>query len=106
VHAANDCGRNHELALHTRGPRLLDVCRRLRTGLALLADAAYVVALCANLACTAAAQYDVYCDSGTALACPDAYLEAGAKPASGCVPSFIGDWSSGEELPGPLYCCP
>lgn len=70
------------------------------------ADASYVVALCANVACTAAAQYDAYCDSGTALACPDPYLEAGAKPGSGCVPSFIGEWSSGDGLPGPLYCCP
>jgi hypothetical protein len=70
------------------------------------ADASYVVALCASAACTAAAQYDETCDSGTALACPAASLEAGVSPGSGCVPSFIGEWSSGDGLPGPLYCCP
>jgi hypothetical protein len=70
------------------------------------ADASYVVALCANAACTAAVQYDAYCDAGSAVACPDPDLEAGAKPAAGCVLSYIGEWSSGDGLPGPLYCCP
>jgi hypothetical protein len=69
-------------------------------------DASYAVAICASAACTAAGQYDQYCDAGTAVACPAETLEAGASPGSGCVPSFIGEWSSGYGLPGPLYCCP
>jgi hypothetical protein len=67
------------------------------------ADASYVVALCASAACTPAAQYDGYCSSGTAVACPS--FDA-AAPASGCAPSTIGQWSSGQGEPGPLYCCP
>jgi hypothetical protein len=69
-------------------------------------DASYVVALCANAACTQAAQYDAYCDSGTAVACPADSLDAGTSPGSGCTPSYIGEWSSGDGLPGTLYCCP
>jgi hypothetical protein len=66
-------------------------------------DASYVVALCASAACTPAAQYDVYCDGGSAVACPA--FDA-AAPASACTPSYIGQWSSGQGEPGPLYCCP
>jgi hypothetical protein len=69
-------------------------------------DASYVVALCANAACTPAVQYDTFCDSGTAIACPSDSLDAGVSPGSGCVPSYIGEWSSGDGLPGTLYCCP
>jgi hypothetical protein len=67
------------------------------------ADASYVVALCASAACTPAAQYNGYCSSGTAVACPA--FDA-AAPASGCTPSYIGEWSSGDGVPGTLYCCP
>jgi hypothetical protein len=70
------------------------------------ADASYAVALCASAACTAAAQYDAYCDAGSAVACPAASLDAGVTPGNGCVLSVIGGWSSGNGLPGPLYCCP
>jgi hypothetical protein len=67
------------------------------------ADASYVVALCANPACTPAAQYNGYCSSGTAVACPA--FDA-AAPGGNCTPSTIGQWSSGDGLPGTLYCCP
>jgi hypothetical protein len=70
------------------------------------ADAAYAVALCATAACTAAAQFDAYCEGGTPVACPYDSAEARVTPAKGCVPSFVGQWSSGDGLPGPLYCCP
>lgn len=70
------------------------------------ADASYAVALCAMAACTAAAQFDEYCEGGTPVACPYDSAEAGVTPAKGCVPSFVGQWSSGDGLPGPLYCCP
>lgn len=67
------------------------------------ADASYVVALCASAACTPAAQYDAFCSSGSAVACP---ASDAAAPPSGCTPSYIGQWSSGQGEPGPLYCCP
>jgi len=67
------------------------------------ADASYVVALCANPVCTPAAQYNGYCSSGTAVACPA--FDA-AAPAGNCTPSYVGQWSSGDGVPGTLYCCP
>jgi hypothetical protein len=70
------------------------------------ADASYAVALCTTAACTVAAQFDEYCEGGTPFACPYDPAEAGVTPANGCVPSFVGQWSSGDGLPGPLYCCP
>ena len=67
------------------------------------ADASYVVALCASAACTPAAQYNAYCSSGTAVACPA--FDA-AAPGGNCTPSYVGQWSSGDGVPGTLYCCP